>query len=123
MFPLRYHTLVRRIQATGTVSLRQHELERTGSRLYHTGVQINEAFAIVLTMARLHAFFSFVWPHVLETHPRMMLFTAYVPMANTHMAKYLAPVFSVAAASTKPKTATALAAVICQVRSLNLPDW
>lgn len=86
------------------------------------GVQINETLAIVLTIAKLLAFFSFVCPHVLLTQPRMMLLTAYVPMENMTMAKYLAPVLRVAQPRTKPKTATALAAVMCQVRSLYLPD-
>lgn len=40
------------------------------------GVQIKLTFAIVFTMAKLLAFFSFVWPHVLLTQPRMMLLTA-----------------------------------------------
>lgn len=48
---------------------------------------MNEALAIVLTIASELAFFSFVCPHVLDTQPRMMEFTAYVPIANTHIAK------------------------------------
>jgi hypothetical protein len=40
------------------------------------GVQMNDATARQLTIAREHAFFSFVWEHVAETQPRMMLFTA-----------------------------------------------
>lgn len=68
---------------------------------------------MVLTMASEDAFFSFVCPQVPETQPRIMLFTAYVPIAKTHMAKYRAPVLSVAAPSTKPKIAIALAMVMC----------
>ena len=79
------------------------------------------ALAIVLTIAKALAFFSFVCPQVLLTQPRMILLTAYVPTAKTHMEKYLAPVLSVAQPSTKPKMATALAAVMCQVRSLKRP--
>jgi hypothetical protein len=84
---------------------------------------MNEIFAMVLTIAREHAFFSFVCPQVADTQPRMMELTAYVPMAKTTMAKYRAPVLRVAAARTNPKMATSFAEVICQVRSLNLPDW
>lgn len=51
-----------------------------------------------------------------------MELTAYVPIANTTMAKYRAPVLSVAQPRTKPKTAMALAMVMCHVRSLNRPD-
>ena len=87
-----------------------------------TGVQIKLAFANVLTIASAVAFFSFVCPQVLDTHPRMMLFTAYVPIANTTIAKYRAPVLSVAQPSTKPKTATDFAIVICHVLSLNRPE-
>ena len=79
------------------------------------------AFAIVFTIARELAFFSFVCPHVLATQPRIIELTAYVPILNTTMAKYLAPVFSVAQPSTKPVTATTFATVICHVRSLCLP--
>lgn len=52
----------------------------------------------------------------------MILFTAYVPIENTHIAKYFAPVLRVANPSTKPNTATALATVICQVLSFQRPD-
>lgn len=38
--------------------------------------QMNEILAIVLTMANDEAFFSFVWPHVEDTHPRMIELTA-----------------------------------------------
>jgi hypothetical protein len=41
-----------------------------------TGVQTNEAFAMVFTIAKAAAFFSFVWPQVFPTQPRMMLLTA-----------------------------------------------
>lgn len=37
---------------------------------------MKDALAMVLTMAREEAFFSFVWPHVEETQPRMMELTA-----------------------------------------------
>jgi hypothetical protein len=74
---------------------------------------MKDAFAIVFTMASEEAFFSFVCPQVAVTQPRIMLLTAYVPMAKTHIAKYRAPVLSVAAPSTKPKMATAFEAVIC----------
>ena len=50
------------------------------------GVQMNDATAKQLTIAREHAFFSLVWEHVAETQPRMMLLTAYVPMEKTIMA-------------------------------------
>jgi hypothetical protein len=40
------------------------------------GVQMNDATAIQLTMAREHAFFSLVWEQVAETQPRIMLLTA-----------------------------------------------
>merc|ERR1712230_71894 len=71
------------------------------------GVQMNEALAMVFTIANEHAFRSLVCPQVAETQPRMMELTAYVPMAKTTIAKYLAPVLSVAQARTKPKIATA----------------
>lgn len=74
--------------------------------------------ALTLTTARAEAFFSFVCPQVLPTQARMMELTAYVPMVKTHMAKYRAPVLSVAQPRTKPKMATILATVICQVLSL-----
>lgn len=80
------------------------------------------ALAIVFTIANELAFFSFVCPQVLLTHPRIILLTAYVPIANTHMAKYLAPVFRLAQPRMKPKMAIAFATEICQVRSLNLPE-
>ena len=48
---------------------------------------MNEALAMVLTIARLHAFFSFVWPHVEPTQPKIILLTAYVPIAKTTIAK------------------------------------
>jgi hypothetical protein len=73
-------------------------------------------------LAKALAFFSFVCPHVLDTHPRITLFTAYVPILNTHIAKYLAPVFNVAHPSTNPKTAILFAIVICHVLSLNRPE-
>lgn len=74
---------------------------------------MGEIAATVLTIARDIAFFSFVCPQVLETQPSMTLLHAYTPVAKVHMAKYLAPVFIVAQAKTKPKIATALAIVIC----------
>lgn len=74
----------------------------------------------MFTIAREHALRSLFAPQVAETQPRIMLFTAYVPMAKTHIAKYGAPVFSVAQASTKPSTAIDLAMAICHVRSLYL---
>jgi hypothetical protein len=40
------------------------------------GVQMKDATAIQLTMAREQAFFSLVWEHVLDTQPRIMLLTA-----------------------------------------------
>jgi hypothetical protein len=40
------------------------------------GVQMKDATARQLTIAKEHAFFSFVCEHVAETQPRMMLFTA-----------------------------------------------
>ena len=83
---------------------------------------MNEMLAIVFTIASEHAFFSFVCPHVLDTQPRIILLTAYVPMAKTTMAKYLTPVFRVAQASTKPVIAIIFATVMCHVRSLNLPE-
>ena len=50
---------------------------RGPSELGHRyGVQINEALAIVFTIASAAAFFSLVWPHVAETQPRMMELTA-----------------------------------------------
>ena len=52
----------------------------------------------------------------------MIELTAYVPMANTTIAKYLAPVLSVAQPNTKPNTAMLFATVICHVRSFLLPD-
>lgn len=87
-----------------------------------TGVQMKEALAMVFTIANEHALRSLVCPQVAETQPRMIELTAYVPIAKTTIAKYLAPVLSVAQARTKPKMATALAMVMCHVRSLNLPD-
>lgn len=50
------------------------------------GVQMNEATARQLTMAREQAFFSLVWEQVAATQAKIMLLTAYVPMQNTHMA-------------------------------------
>merc|ERR1739841_268942 len=64
------------------------------------GVQMNEALAMVFTIANEHAFRSLVCPQVAETQPRMIELTAYVPMAKTTIAKYLAPVLSVAQART-----------------------
>lgn len=78
--------------------------------------------AKVLTMAREIALFSFVCPQVLVgTHPRMTLLQAYTPVANTHMAKYRAPVLVVVQARMKPKTATILATVMCHVLSFMRP--
>lgn len=48
--------------------------------------------------------------------------TPYVPMVKITMETYRPAKFIVAAAEMKPTTATALDAVICHVRSLNLPD-
>jgi hypothetical protein len=84
-----------------------------------TGVQIKLTLAQVLTMARLLAFFSLVCPQVAPTQPKTMELTQYVPTENTIMAKYLAPVLRDAQPRMKPKIATSLAAVMCQVRSLN----
>ena len=50
------------------------------------GVQMKDATAIQLTIAKEQAFFSFVCEHVLETHPRIILLTAYVPTENTIIA-------------------------------------
>ena len=52
----------------------------------------------------------------------MMELTAYVPIEKVTIAKYLAPVLSVAQARTKPITAIVFAIVICQVRSLRFPE-
>jgi hypothetical protein len=48
---------------------------------------MKDTLAMVLTMAKLVAFFSLVWPQVAPTQPRMMLLTAYVPIEKTTMAK------------------------------------
>jgi hypothetical protein len=52
-----------------------------------TGDQIPDVVANMLTSARDVDFFSLVCPHVLDTHPRMMLLQAYTPVTKVHMAK------------------------------------
>jgi hypothetical protein len=52
----------------------------------------------------------------------MMLFTAYVPMEKTNMAKYRTPVFRVEQPRTKPVIAINFATVMCHVRSLYRPE-
>lgn len=78
--------------------------------------------ATELTMLYAEAFFSCVCPQVLPTQPRIMLFTAYVPIVKTNIAKYRTPVLSVAQPVTNPAIAIILATVICHVLSLNRPD-
>ncbi|KAL4931643.1 permease for cytosine/purines, uracil, thiamine, allantoin-domain-containing protein [Aspergillus undulatus] len=72
-------------------------------------------------MAREVAFFSLVCPQVVDTQPRMMLFTPSTPVANVHIAKYRAPTFIVEQATTNPTTATTLEIVMCQTLSLKYP--
>jgi hypothetical protein len=50
------------------------------------GVQMKDATARQFTIASEQAFFSRVWEQVAETQPRIILFTAYVPIENTIMA-------------------------------------
>lgn len=73
-------------------------------------------------MAKTTAFFSFVWDRVDEAHPMMTELTEYAPMAKMKHATYLAAVLSVAAATANPTMAIPSPAVMCQVRSWNLPE-
>lgn len=81
-----------------------------------------EALAITLTIDRLTAFFSCVDPSVAETQPRMHELTAYAPDAKRKQEMYRAGVLRVAHEMTKPTMAMPMHAVMCQVRSLYLPD-
>lgn len=93
------------------------------SRVALTGDQIKLMLEILFTMESATALFSFVWPHVDPTQPRIIiLLTAYVPTANTIMLKYRAPMLKVAQPSTKPMMATIFATVMCHVRSLDFTE-
>ena len=81
-----------------------------------------DAFANMLTMESDAAFFSCVWPQVADTQPRMILLAPYAPIAKRKQAVYLAPTLRVTHAMMKPMMATIMDTVICQVRSLRLPD-
>ena len=52
----------------------------------------------------------------------ILLFTPYVAPTKRTIAKYRAPILSVAVPTMKPMIATALDPVMCQVRSLKRPD-
>lgn len=81
-----------------------------------------EAFATTFTMLSETAFFSVVCPSVAETHPRMTELTAYAPEAKRKQDMYRATTLSVAHDMINPINAIPMHPVICQVRSLSLPE-
>lgn len=72
--------------------------------------------------AKPTAFFSGLCERVVPTHATMTELTAYVPTGKMKHATYRPTWLSVDAAATNPATATVKAAVICHVRSWNLPE-
>jgi hypothetical protein len=80
------------------------------------------AFAEVFISERAAAFFSCVCPQVAVTQPIMIELQAYAPVQNRKQLKYRAPTFVVIQEMMKPTAANAIDKVICQLRSLRLPD-
>lgn len=81
-----------------------------------------DALAMTLTTDRLTAFFSGLEPRVAETQPRIIDLTAHAPLAKGKHDTYRAAMLSVAHEMTKTTIAALMHAMICHVRSLNLPD-
>lgn len=86
------------------------------------GLYTKLTFPSVFTIAIVTAFFSGVCPSTCPHHDMQILLTPYVAAVKIIIATYLAATLVVLILKMKPTIAITFETVICQVRSLYLPE-